>query len=36
MMMIKYFKGEPGAHIIRYRNGKIVAHGDGAGVCAPQ
>ena len=29
-MLIKYFKGEPSAHIIRYRNGEIVAHGDGA------
>ena len=29
-MFIKYFKGEPSAHIIRYRNGRIVARGDGA------
>jgi SPFH domain / Band 7 family len=29
-MFIKYFKGEPSTHVIRYRNGKIVASGDGA------
>lgn len=29
-MFIRYFKGEPNAHIVRYRNGKVVAHADGA------
>lgn len=29
-MLINYFKGEPNVHVIRYRNGKIVEHGDGA------
>jgi len=29
-MFINYFKGEPSAHIIRYRSGKIVRHGEGA------
>jgi hypothetical protein len=29
-MFIKYFKGEPSTHVIRYRNGKIVASGEGA------
>jgi hypothetical protein len=29
-MFIKYFKGEPSTHVIRYRNGKIVADGEGA------
>ena len=29
-MFIRYFKGEPSTHVIRYRNGKIVASGDGA------
>ena len=29
-MLIKYFKGEPTAHIVRYRNGKMVSHSDGA------
>ena len=28
-MLIKYFKGEPSTHVIRYRNGKIVASGEG-------
>ncbi len=28
-MLIKYFKGEPNVHVIRYRSGKIVQHGDG-------
>jgi len=26
---MKYFKGEPGQYIIRYKNGKVVAHGAG-------
>jgi len=26
---MKYYKGEPGQYIIRYRNGKVVAHGAG-------
>jgi hypothetical protein len=30
MMLVKYFKGEPNAHIVRYRNGKIVADREGA------
>lgn len=29
-MFIQYFKGEPSTHVIRYRNGKIVASGEGA------
>ena len=29
-MLIKYFKGEPSTHVIRYRNGKIIASGEGA------
>lgn len=29
-MLVKYFKGEPNAHIIRHRNGKIVRHAEGA------
>ena len=29
-MLIQYFKGEPSTHVIRYRNGKIVASGEGA------
>ena len=29
-MFIRYFKGEPSTHVIRYRNGKIVGNGDGA------
>lgn len=29
-MLVKYFKGEPGAHIVRYRNGTVVRHGVGA------
>jgi hypothetical protein len=29
-MLIKYFKGEPSTHVIRYRNGKVVANGEGA------
>jgi SPFH domain / Band 7 family len=29
-MFIRYFKGEPSTHVIRYRNGKIAANGDGA------
>lgn len=28
-MLIRYFKGEPNVHVIRYRNGRIAAHGDG-------
>jgi len=28
-MFINYFKGEPGTHVIRYRNGKAVASGEG-------
>ena len=29
-MLIRYFKGEPSTHVIRYRNGRIVASGEGA------
>jgi hypothetical protein len=29
-MLIRYFKGEPSTHVIRYRNGKVVASGEGA------
>jgi len=28
-MLVQYFKGEPNVHVIRYRGGKIVEHGDG-------
>ena len=28
-MFIQYFKGEPGTHVIRYRNGRLIEHGDG-------
>ena len=28
-MLVKYFKGEPNVHVIRYRGGRIVSHGDG-------
>ena len=28
-MLVKYFKGEPNVHVIRYRGGEIVHHGDG-------
>ncbi len=29
-MFVKYLKGEPSPHVIRYRNGRIVDHRDGA------
>lgn len=29
-MLVKYFKGEPSTHVIRYRNGKVVDHREGA------
>jgi len=29
-MFIRYFKGEPSTHVIRYRDGKVVASGEGA------
>jgi len=28
-MMLKYFKGEPNAYVIRYKNGKVRKHGEG-------
>ncbi|MDH5544976.1 MAG: SPFH domain-containing protein [Gammaproteobacteria bacterium] len=28
-MILNYFKGEPSQHVIRYRNGEVVAHGAG-------
>jgi hypothetical protein len=28
-MFPKYFKGEPNVHVIKFRNGRIVKHGDG-------
>ena len=29
-MLIRYFKGEPSTHVIRYRNGRIVGSAEGA------
>lgn len=29
-MLIRYFKGEPSTHVIRYRNGRVVVSGEGA------
>lgn len=28
-MIFKYFKGEPNTFVIRYRNGKVIKHGEG-------
>ena len=28
-MILRYYKGEPNIYVIRYRNGKVVKHGDG-------
>lgn len=28
-MIINYFKGEPNQYVIRYKNGKVIKHGDG-------
>lgn len=28
-MTIKYFKGEPSSYVIRYKAGKVIAHGEG-------
>ena len=28
-MVIRYFKGEPNTYVIRYKNGKVRAHGAG-------
>lgn len=28
-MMIKHYKGEPNVYVIRYRSGKLRAHGEG-------
>ena len=28
-MLLRYFKGEPNVHVIRYRSGRVAAHGDG-------
>lgn len=28
-MILKYFKGEPNAYVIRYKNGKVRKHGEG-------
>lgn len=28
-MLVRYFKGEPNIHVIRFRNGRVAQHGDG-------
>ena len=28
-MFIKYFKGEPNKYVIRYKNGRVIDHGEG-------
>jgi hypothetical protein len=28
-VILRYFKGEPSSHVIRYRNGQVVAHWPG-------